>query len=222
MDVSVQAQILNLLNELQNNLGLAYPFITHNISVVEYFADEVAVMYLGRIVERGGVDEVLISPRHPYTQALISAMPVIELESKRQIIRLTEIFLHPLIRHPVVTFILVVPTSCQYAAKLSSNKYIQPNAYAHCYLYPQERSARISIHKHEENLDDGRSEVARRRTFAIISHPDAGKTTLTEKLLLFAGAIHIAGSVKARKASRHATSDWMEIEKQRGISVPVQ
>lgn len=62
-------------------------------------------------------------------------------------------------------------------------------------------------------------EVAQRRTFAIISHPDAGKTTLTEKLLLFAGAIHIAGSVKARKASRHATSDWMEIEKQRGISV---
>ncbi|HEX3140804.1 MAG TPA: peptide chain release factor 3 [Rhizobacter sp.] len=62
-------------------------------------------------------------------------------------------------------------------------------------------------------------EVARRRTFAIISHPDAGKTTLTEKLLLFSGAIQIAGSVKARKASRHATSDWMEIEKQRGISV---
>lgn len=63
------------------------------------------------------------------------------------------------------------------------------------------------------------NEVARRRTFAIISHPDAGKTTLTEKLLMYAGAIHIAGSVKARKASRHATSDWMEIEKQRGISV---
>ena len=62
-------------------------------------------------------------------------------------------------------------------------------------------------------------QVRRRRTFAIISHPDAGKTTLTEKLLLFSGAINIAGSVKARKASRHATSDWMEIEKQRGISV---
>ncbi len=62
-------------------------------------------------------------------------------------------------------------------------------------------------------------EVSRRRTFAIISHPDAGKTTLTEKLLLFAGAIHIAGSVKSRKASRYATSGWMEIEKQRGISV---
>jgi peptide chain release factor 3 len=63
------------------------------------------------------------------------------------------------------------------------------------------------------------NEVRRRRTFAIISHPDAGKTTLTEKLLLFSGAIQIAGSVKARKATRHATSDWMEIEKQRGISV---
>ena len=62
-------------------------------------------------------------------------------------------------------------------------------------------------------------EVGRRRTFVIISHPDAGKTTLTEKLLLFSGAIQIAGSVKARKATRHATSDWMEIEKQRGISV---
>ncbi|WP_460549480.1 peptide chain release factor 3 [Comamonas piscis] len=62
-------------------------------------------------------------------------------------------------------------------------------------------------------------ETQRRRTFAIISHPDAGKTTLTEKLLLFSGAIQIAGAVKGRKASRHATSDWMEIEKQRGISV---
>ena len=62
-------------------------------------------------------------------------------------------------------------------------------------------------------------EVARRRTFAIVSHPDAGKTTLTEKLLLFSGAIQLAGTVKARKSGRHATSDWMDIEKQRGISV---
>ncbi len=62
-------------------------------------------------------------------------------------------------------------------------------------------------------------EIARRRTFGIVSHPDAGKTTLTEKLLLFGGAIQLAGSVKARKASRHATSDWMAMEKERGISV---
>jgi peptide chain release factor 3 len=63
------------------------------------------------------------------------------------------------------------------------------------------------------------NEISRRRTFAIISHPDAGKTTLTEKLLLFGGAIQMAGTVKARKAARHATSDWMKLEKERGISV---
>src|SRR4029077_6446591 len=62
-------------------------------------------------------------------------------------------------------------------------------------------------------------EVKRRRTFAIISHPDAGKTTLTEKLLLYGGAIHLAGAVKAKGAQRNTTSDWMEIERQRGISI---
>ncbi|MFT7127854.1 MAG: peptide chain release factor 3, partial [Pseudoalteromonas tetraodonis] len=62
-------------------------------------------------------------------------------------------------------------------------------------------------------------ETSRRRTFAIISHPDAGKTTLTEKLLLFGGAIQLAGTVKGRKANRHATSDWMAMEKERGISI---
>ena len=62
-------------------------------------------------------------------------------------------------------------------------------------------------------------EVQSRRTFAIISHPDAGKTTLTEKLLLFGGAIRDAGTVKGKKTGKYATSDWMEIEKQRGISV---
>ena len=67
--------------------------------------------------------------------------------------------------------------------------------------------------------DEIKNEISRRRTFAIISHPDAGKTTLTEKLLLFGGAIHVAGAVKSNKIKKTATSDWMEIEKQRGISV---
>jgi len=88
LDVSVQAQILNLLKGLQDELGLAYLFITHNMSVVEYMAHEVAVMYLGRIVEQGTVHEVLGSPKHPYTQALLSAVPTLEEGSGREVIRL--------------------------------------------------------------------------------------------------------------------------------------
>lgn len=79
--------------------------------------------------------------------------------------------------------------------------------------------ARGGSQTEHKNMATLKGEVQRRRTFAIISHPDAGKTTLTEKLLLYGGAIHQAGSVKARRAARHATSDWMELEKQRGISV---
>ena len=88
LDVSVQAQILNLLRGLQDELGLAYLFITHNFAVVEHLAHEVAVMYLGRIVERGTVDEVLQTPRHPYTQALLSAVPSPRLDAQRDIQRL--------------------------------------------------------------------------------------------------------------------------------------
>ncbi|MEC7875196.1 MAG: GTP-binding protein, partial [Pseudomonadota bacterium] len=68
-------------------------------------------------------------------------------------------------------------------------------------------------------MSDQHNQITNRRTFAIISHPDAGKTTVTEQLLLFGGAIQMAGTVKARKSPRHATSDWMKMEKERGISV---
>jgi peptide/nickel transport system ATP-binding protein len=88
LDVSVQAQILNLLKDLQERLGLAYLFITHDISVVAYLAHEVAVMYLGRVVERGRVDEILDDPRHPYTRALLSAVPVVDRARRRAVIRL--------------------------------------------------------------------------------------------------------------------------------------
>jgi peptide/nickel transport system ATP-binding protein len=88
LDVSVQAQILNLLKDLQDKLGLSYLFITHNISVVAYLAHEVAVMYLGRIVEQGPVETVLTRPSHPYTQALLSAVPTIDADEQRKAIHL--------------------------------------------------------------------------------------------------------------------------------------
>jgi len=75
LDVSVQAQILDLLNDLQDRYGISYLFITHNMSVVAYFADRVAVMYQGKIVEQGDVEQVLTNPRHEYTKALLSAVP---------------------------------------------------------------------------------------------------------------------------------------------------
>ncbi|HCI51904.1 MAG TPA: ABC transporter ATP-binding protein [Gallionella sp.] len=87
LDVSVQAQILNLLKSLQQELNLSYLFITHNLAVVAYLAHEVCVMYLGRIVERGSTDDVMNHPAHPYTQALLSAVPRID-EGAREYIRL--------------------------------------------------------------------------------------------------------------------------------------
>ena len=88
LDVSVQAQILNLLKNLQQQMGISYLFITHDISVVAYLAHEVAVMYLGRIVEHGSVDRIMSQPKHPYTQALLSAVPTLNVHDQRQVIRL--------------------------------------------------------------------------------------------------------------------------------------
>ncbi len=89
LDVSIQAQIIALLLELKREMGLTYLFISHDISVIGYLADRVAVMYLGEIVEMGPVEEVLANPRHPYTQSLMSAVPEVDHAGRRKRVRLT-------------------------------------------------------------------------------------------------------------------------------------
>ena len=110
LDVSVKAQIINLLAELQQRLGLAMLFISHDLAIVEYLADTVAVMYLGRVAERGPRASVFAHPRHPYTQALLSAVPIPDPESTREAIILTGDIPSPINPQPGCRF----KTRCRY------------------------------------------------------------------------------------------------------------
>jgi len=136
LDVSVQAQILNLLKNLQTEFDLTYLFITHDLSIVEYFADEVMVMYLGRIVERGMAEEIFDNFKHPYTKALLSAIPRIDQENGRKTIRLEGDVPSPI--NP--------PTGCHFhprcpsAMPICSETYpdevsFSPSHACRCYLY---------------------------------------------------------------------------------------
>ncbi len=136
LDVSVQAQVLNLLKQLQSDYGLAYLFITHDLSVVDYFAHEVAVMYLGRIVEYGTVSAVLSDPKHPYTRALLSAVPQIDPEKKRLIIRIEGDLPSP-INPPQGCFF---HPRCPQAMPVCREEYpeatrISENQQTHCFIY---------------------------------------------------------------------------------------
>lgn len=107
LDVSIQAQILNLLGELQEKLGLTYIFITHDLSVVNHFADEIAVMYLGRMVEKADSEELFKKPLHPYTQALLSAIPIPSIHNRKQ-----RIILQGEITSPIDP-----PAACRFAGR---------------------------------------------------------------------------------------------------------
>ena len=107
LDVSIQAQILNLLKSLQEKLGLTYIFITHDLSVVYYFADDIAVMYLGQMVEKASADALFEHPRHPYTQALLSAIPEPDIDKK-----MDRILLKGEITSPIN-----LPNACRFAKR---------------------------------------------------------------------------------------------------------
>lgn len=104
LDVSIQAQILNLLHELQDERGLTYIFITHDLSVVNYFSDDIAVMYLGRLIEKAPSEKLFAHPSHPYTQALLSAIPLPKLGSKKERIILKGEITSPIEPKPMCRF----------------------------------------------------------------------------------------------------------------------
>lgn len=130
LDVSVQAQVLNLLKSLQQQRGLGYLFITHDLSVVSYLADTVQVMYLGQIVESGTVEEVMQSPAHPYTQALIKAVPQIDAKGSREVIKLADNLPSP--ANP--------PAGCRFHTRCNS-------AMSHCAQSQPKYSVLSSTHK---------------------------------------------------------------------------
>ncbi len=111
LDVSIQAQILNLMNEIQEERGLTYMFITHDLSVVNHFSDDIAVMYLGKLIEKAPSEVLFSNPVHPYTQALLSAIPIPKLGAKKERILLKGEITSPINPQPVCRF----ANRCAYA-----------------------------------------------------------------------------------------------------------
>ena len=135
LDVSIQAQILNLMDELQEKMGLTYMFITHDLSVVHYFADDIAVMYLGRLIEKAPAKELFRNPVHPYTQALLSAIPVHSIHNQRKRILLKGEITSPVDPKPGCRF----ASRCPYASSRCHSeepqlKEIAPGHFNACFL----------------------------------------------------------------------------------------
>lgn len=136
LDVSIQAQILNLLKELQEKYGLTYMFITHDLSVVNHFADDIAVMYLGKLIEKAPSDVLFSNPLHPYTQALLSAIPIPRLRGKKDRVILKGEIVSPVNPEPVCRFI----NRCNYATEKCKKEEPQlqkteENHFVSCFLF---------------------------------------------------------------------------------------
>lgn len=137
LDVSIQAQILNLMNDLQKKLGLTYIFITHDLSVVNHFSDDIAVMYLGKVIEKASSEELFDNPIHPYTKALLSAIPRPSLDRKVEKIILKGEITSPINPEPICRF----ANRCSYAEDICRSKEpaleeVAPGHFVACHLFP--------------------------------------------------------------------------------------
>ena len=135
LDVSIQAQILNLMEDLQEQMGLTYMFINHDLSVVNHFSDDIAVMYLGKLIEKAPSDELFKNPTHPYTQALLSAIPLPNIHKKLDRILLKGEITSPIEPKPVCRF----ANRCNYATDRCRSeepqlKEISPGHFVSCFL----------------------------------------------------------------------------------------
>ena len=135
LDVSIQAQILNLMEDLQEKMGLTYMFITHDLSVVHHFSNDIAVMYLGKLIEKAPSDELFKNPTHPYTQALLSAIPLPNIHKKLDRVILKGEITSPIEPKPVCRF----ANRCNYATDRCRSeepqlKEISPGHFVSCFL----------------------------------------------------------------------------------------
>lgn len=132
LDVSIQAQVINLMLDLQDERGLAYMFVTHDLSVVKYISDDIMVMYLGQLVEKAPADVLFNNPSHPYTQALLSSIPVADLHEKHERIIMKGEITSPINPKPSCRFM----ARCPYAGKQCANPQtldeVEPNHFVAC------------------------------------------------------------------------------------------
>ena len=138
LDVSIQAQILNLMGELQEQMGLTYLFITHDLSVVYHFSDDIAVMYLGRMVEKAPADELFAHPTHPYTKALLSAIPIPSLHGRGERIIMKGEITSPVDPPAMCRFANRCPNVCPKCREGEPQAVeISPNHFVSCFLCQQ-------------------------------------------------------------------------------------